>query len=466
MIVVYKKTAQRFVYSFIVSLLFLQASAQNHVYSLQELADSAIKKYPEVMRKQALVNSATAGITDAKHEALPFVKAHDQLNISTANGVPGTFMPMGIILPTAGGIRADNNYQAATGNIGMLYSEYELYNFGLTKARIEDAVAKQKLSVADVTKESYLLSYNIAKYYLELLRVYEQSNIELQNMKRYQALVTVIQAETNSGLKPGVDSSQALAELAKARINYNQRIGEAMQLEQQLFGLTGVKVSMENVDTSLNRFNQLVKDAVAINLVDTVNNPLISYYQQRRQAEISTANFIKKSYQPKITLAAGLWGRASSLDYTDTYNALSTGLGYQRFNYLAGIAFTYNLFDGIHRRDKLAVQKYKIRASEYEVEQQQLNLQTSLQQSFSRQQVAERNLIALPVELKSASDTYDQKMAQYKAGLINLIDLTNAAFVLYRSQGDYVQTLTDWVQSRLDQAAVAGSLNSFIQTLK
>ncbi|MFX7820725.1 TolC family protein, partial [Acinetobacter baumannii] len=55
-----------------------------------------------------------------------------------------------------------------------------------------------------------------------------------------------------------------------------------------------------------------------------------------------------------------------------------------------------------------------------------------------------QNLLQLPTQLKSAEDVYLQKTAQYKAGLVNLIDLTNATFVLYRSQTDYIEALNDY----------------------
>ena len=68
--------------------------------------------------------------------------------------------------------------------------------------------------------------------------------------------------------------------------------------------------------------------------------------------------------------------------------------------------------------------------------------------------------------LNAAANAYDQKLAQYKAGIINLVDLTNASFVLYRTQTDYVEALNDWLQAKLDKAAATGNLDPFIQSIK
>jgi hypothetical protein len=59
-----------------------------------------------------------------------------------------------------------------------------------------------------------------------------------------------------------------------------------------------------------------------------------------------------------------------------------------------------------------------------------------------------------------------QKSAQYKAGIINLVDLTNAGYVLYRAQSEYVQAVSDWLLANLDKAAANGNLDLFIQIIQ
>ena len=68
--------------------------------------------------------------------------------------------------------------------------------------------------------------------------------------------------------------------------------------------------------------------------------------------------------------------------------------------------------------------------------------------------------------MNSAHENYQQNLARYQAGLISLIDLTNASYVWYRSQTDYIETWSDWYLAQLDKAAAAGTLTTFIQTIK
>lgn len=434
-------------------------------YTLPELTDAAVHHLPAILQKQALVNSAKANITDARHTALPGLKLSDQMILASANGAPGTYLPIGAI-STAGAIRSSNLYQPATGNIAMLYGEYELVNFGLRKARVQDAVVNEQLAVSDLAKDQYLLKLQVGKLYFSILKDVYQLGVDKQNISRYSSIYTVIQALASSGIKAGVDSSLAQAELSKSRISYNQLTGEVQQLQQQLSFLTGIADSIM-IDTTVKRYTG-TPAAAWDNMADSAANPLTDYYRKQQDVYRAADNLIRKSYLPKILLAGGFWGRGTSLDYTDDYNykALSAGLGYQRFNYAVGLSFVYNLFDGVHRRDKLAVSKYRIQAGSYGLEQQQQSLNTVLRQSETAISTALHNLQELPAQLDAAANAYNQKLAQYKAGIINLVDLTNASFVLYRAQTDYVEALNDWLQANLDKAAATGNLDLFIQSVK
>jgi outer membrane protein TolC len=448
-------------------LVTVHATAQrNGGFSLLQLVDTATHYLPSLLQKQALVSSARANVTDARHTALPSLRVSDQLNISSANSLDGTYLPLGGTVSTSGAIRSSNVYQPATANIGMLYGEYELVNFGLRKARVNNALSNVSLSSSDYERELYLTKLRISQLYFTMLRNQFQLDIDAQNISRYRSIYTVIKAITQSGIRAGVDSSLAKAELSKAQISYNEVAGQITQLRQQMAMLTGIQADSLLIDTAYLQYAPGEKTGWDLSGVDTARNPLVDYYRKQRDLYTSTANLIKKSYLPKIMLAGGFWGRGSSIDYTDQYKALSTGLGFQRFNYAAGIAFVYNLFDGVHRKDKLAVNKYNMQASDYALQQQELALNTALQQAQTAINIAEKNLQELPVQLQAAKDAFEQKTAQYKAGVINLVDLTNASFVLYRAQIDYVQTMNDWLQANLNKAAALGNLDQFIQSVK
>ncbi|CAM4090808.1 Outer membrane protein TolC [Pedobacter westerhofensis] len=337
-------------------------------------------------------------------------------------------------------------------------------NFGLRGAKVGNAVASANLQQADFNKELYVLKLQLSKLYFNILKNTYQLHIDQENIRRYQSVMTIVNALSGSGIKPGVDSSMARAELSKVQISYNTHEGAVKKLQQQLSFLTGISASEINLDT-IRKDNEITAGRFYGNMNDTVSNPLISYYNQQHLLYKSAEKLVRKSYLPKIILAGGVWERGSSIQNSN-YRSLDAGLGYQRFTYGGGIAVTYDLFNIVHRRNKLSVSHFQTQAAEFQLRQQKQAISSATAEAVIAVSTAENNLRELPQQLKAAQAVYSQKVAQYKAGVIDLIDLTNASFLLYTSQLDYVETLNEWYQANLEKAASTGNLDQFIQTIK
>jgi len=144
--------------------------AQAKTISLKQAIDSAIQNYPELKARQLQIESAKMGLKDARDQRLPSLKLSDQLDLGTANSLPGSYFGFGLSPSTSGSIRASENTNEFSSNYGVAYLEYELFNFGLNSARIESAKSLINLNTADYNKESFLLQYQIAILYFDLLR--------------------------------------------------------------------------------------------------------------------------------------------------------------------------------------------------------------------------------------------------------------------------------------------------------
>jgi len=292
-----------------VNLLMAQEKA---TYSLTELVNSAKTHLPVLLQKQALVNSAKAGVTDARDSFLPKFTIGDEVSIGSSNDVEGGFLPVsGIIHPISGGIAAQNNYTAQSGMLGSVYAEYDLVNFGLRGAKVNNAIAYTDLQQADFDKSLYVIKMQIGKLYFNILKNNALLDIDRQNINRYQSVYSIIKALTGSGIKAGVDSSLAIAELSKTKVAYNQRYGIVGQLQQQLSFLTGIPVTQLNIDTSS---SQKLPELGSIyrSPADSINNPLLAYYSRQRNLYQTDEMLVKKATCLKLlwVLADGEKDRA------------------------------------------------------------------------------------------------------------------------------------------------------------
>ena len=439
------------------------------VIGLKQAIDSALKNYPGLLAKQMQLKSADLAVTDAKHQALPSLKIGEQLDMGTANSIGGSYFPMGIIPSTSGGIRTENNSDIASGNIAVGYAEYELFNFGLNHARVETAKASENIADADYKKTEYWLQYHVSQLYFDVLKYNLLSVIQQKNIDRYKVLSTYIKAYTNSGMKAGVDSSIANAEVSKAKIQYIQTVATLNQLKSELVFYTGLKNTFFNVDTTFYRLSPSMINQLQL-LVSgdstSLNNPVLNYYKSKWDYSIAQEKLIQKSFLPKVSLLGAAWTRGSSLSPKDEYSNLSSGLDYSRYNYMTGLAFTYNIIDVVHLRDKTAAQHFQTEAVNAELTEQKSLLTNQLNQADIAIKASLDKIKEIPVQLKASREAYAQKLAQYNAGLVNITDITNVSYLLYQSETDNVEAQSELMNTLLQKAVTNNTLNSFLNNFK
>jgi outer membrane protein TolC len=306
MVVSCKRAAGCFVRIILPMLLACSVSAQRATtYTLSELVDSASRHLPLLLEKQALVQSAQAGIKEARDAFLPQVNAVEELSAGSANDLEGPFLTIpGVIHPIGGGINATSNYQAVTGNMASLYGQYELVNFGLRGAKVASAKAFVGFTQADLEKERYQVKWEIGRIYFAIQKNRNQLAVDSEDMRRYQSMYEVSRALTGSGVNPGVDSSLARAGLSRTRINYNEAMGALRRLQLQLGYLTGIEAPEIPVDTAIRAqrpFEERTREGAAILEVTAPCG------RMRRYRSILEAGALREGWQKWLW-----WRRASA----------------------------------------------------------------------------------------------------------------------------------------------------------
>ena len=190
------------------------------------------------------------------------------------------------------------------------------------------------------------------------------------------------------------------------KINYRVYAGTCFvnDLREQLSYYTGIPSFRLPADT----LTLKEPDPAQSILSDTSgkeSNPLIAYYTSINKAYSSDERRISKSFQPTVSLVATAWTRASSITPDLDYKSLGTGLGVQRYNYLAGVTLQYDLFNGLHKKDRLEIARFQQQAVSYQLQQEVLALQSASNQADLAIHTAEVNLVELPIQINAARDT-------------------------------------------------------------
>jgi len=449
-------------------LLFMAITTnaqQSTTVTLKELLNKVDQKAPTLITDSAVILIRQAQAAETRSNWLPNLRLNYQADIGTSNNTTGPYFGFGIIPSSSGGIHNTNVTIAISDNLGIAALDWEVYNFGKYGAENKVANSDIKVEQNQFAQSKYELEAYTISNYLQLLRLQDFLGIQYRNIQRTQEIRRSIESLAKSGVRAGVDTSIAEAELSKARLNYIELNNQLKQMQLQLSEVSGIPYQSIVPDTTV-EMSLINQPAAYLFKPDTANHPLINFYRAEYQNSLQREDLVKKLYNPKISLEAAAWGRGSSVDASGQYNPLSTGYDFQRANYLVGVGISYNLFDLRRRQLKLRTQKASTDYAYKKLQEQQQALSISSSQADVEMQTALDRLKEIPNQLKAANDGYRQKLSLYKNGLTDIIELDAALNILYRAETDFMQAKYDYANALFQKAITENQVNSVLNFLK
>ncbi|WP_254659597.1 TolC family protein [Mucilaginibacter sp. PPCGB 2223] len=432
---------------------------------LKTLLGNVSKKAPGLITDSAVILIKQAQAAETRSNWLPNLRLNYQADIGTNNNDAGPYFGFGIIPSNSRGVRVDNNTATLSANVGVAALDWEIYNFGAYGAQNKVAGSDVQVQQNEFIQSKYQLQAYTIDNYLQLLRLQDFLDIQVRNIQRSQEIKRSVLSLAKSGVRPGVDTSIAEAELSKARLNYIELSNQLKQVQLQLSAVSGLPYQRIVPDTTA--ATKLIDNFMGRNVgtIDTASHPLINYYKSVYQNNLEREDLVKKSYNPKILLEGAVWGRGSSVDATDHFNSLSDGFGFNRDNYLVGLGISYNLFDLRRRKLKLSTQKTITDYSRKRLQEVSDMLAISVNQADEEMNTATQRLQEIPNQLRAANAGYRQKLSLYKAGLTDIIELNAALNILYRAESDYAAAKYSYSHALFQKAITGNNVGQILNSL-
>jgi len=449
-------------------LLFVAIFAnaqQSSPVTLKQLLTRVDQKAPQLLTDSAAILIRKAQAVETHSNWLPNLTLNYQADVGSSNNTTGPYFGFGIIPSSTGGVHGTNVTTALSDNLGIAALDWEVYNFGKYAAENRVANSDIKVEQNQFAESKYDLEAYTISNYLQLLRLQDFLSIQYRNIQRNQEIRRSIESLAVSGVKAGVDTSIAEAELSKARLDYIELNNQLKHVQLQLAAVSGFPYQSIVPDTTV-EMTLIDQPAAYLFPADTANHPLINFYRSVYENNLQRENLVKNLYNPKISLEAAAWGRGSSVDANGQYNSLSTGYGFQRSNYLVGVGISYNLFDLRRRQLKLRTQKASTDYAYKKLEEQKELLDISASQADVEMQTALDRLKEIPNQLRAANAGYRQQLSLYKNGLSNIVDLDAALNILYRAETDFMQAKYDYSNALFQKAITENQVNTVLNILK
>ncbi|QIP13758.1 TolC family protein [Spirosoma aureum] len=447
-----------------------QTNPVDSVLTLARALDLAVQNYPSIKNKLTETQATQADLAARKASFLPVASFQAQALYGTSNNVRGaTFPNEGSTNSVSSGVKANGpTTDAVWGSLSSLNVNWKAITFGRNKAELALSKSAIQRANADYYQELFVHRVRVADTYLMALIIDQTVKVQAANLARIDAFRTVMQANTRSGRRPGVDSVLADAEVAKARLLLIESRRIAQQQRVQLGEFMGLPGSTFRLDT--NTFQVALPPDFQFSAEKLANHPVLSYF--RRQIEFSQARVeaIRKSYLPAIALNGSFWARGSGISDNTTpegnfiYNpSLGAGLPFRVANYFVGVSTFWRFSDLFRTRQETKAQVMRTQGDQYQYDQEVLRIKAEQQTADLQIQNAYEAAQQAPVQLGAARAAYEQAQARYTAGLSNVYEFTQAFTLLNRAEIDQFVTTNNVWRALLLKSAAEGDLTNFIK---
>lgn len=449
-------------FSVIAVLVSIAASGQTR---LPELLDEGIRNYPGIKAALSEKEGRSKDVSVARSEYVPKVAVQHQYTYATSNSLAGAFYPNPAVISPSGSIRSDNINQATWGSYTSALIEWNAFNFGKVSTNVR--ASKKASEAADADYENELLQHKvrIADAYLLTLMYERLAKIQEVNLQRAETFHNIVNAGVNAGLRAGVDSSLAAAELVKAKLLLLQAVRERKTQALRMQELTGAR-SAEEITIDSMRFFSDLPPVIDTGAWELQSHPLLRYHRLQAESTHARSIAVKRSFLPSITLVGAAWARGSGIAADDSYHTdFAYGTKYRVHNYLLGVATRWTISDFVSSRQRFRAEEYRAIRDQERFSVQENFVHRQLNESLMQYELSIEQARTAPVQLKAAQDAYRQASARYESGLSDLPTLMQSIVTLNRAEADKAIAYMNVWRSLLAIAAAKGDFTIFMNAV-
>lgn len=432
--------------------LLLSASLPSfaqQTWSLKACLDYGLQHFGSVRIAQYQQETANEQARQALGTYLPQVSATG--NFTDNLKLQSTLLPAGFAGPEPKRISLGSKYQtvASAQLTQTIYDKAALLG-------LKAAEPNQKLADLSMRQTKEEIIYNIASNYYQVFIVKQQIALLKDNLDRTEKVLNVLRLQRDNGVIQPID-------VTNTEVTYNNTRSQLALSESNLaLALNRLKYQMGlSQDQDVNVSDSLLLRQTPQVEMSQFNAPgLVSYQKATTNLELQKLQLqrIKAGYQPTLSFTASYGSMALGNQFADGFRNF-TGFG------SVGLRLNVPIFDGFQRDAQYKQQRLTILTQEEQLRMnvaafglQFNNAQTQIQKTRTSIQNDERTV-------KQAQEVYNVVTLQYKQGTKSLTDLINADNSYRQAQSNYINSLINFYQARLDLEQSQGTLLTFYNQL-
>jgi outer membrane protein len=433
------------------------------VLSLSEAIQFGLNHYPAIRTAVARVSAAQSGVDLSRTAYLPRIEVGYQANRGTFNNVSGLWFFNAWTQPISGPDLGKRSSASAWGSSAGIGAGWEPFDFGLRAANVEAARSVERHAHAEISLTQLQVGAGVGEAFLTLVAAQETVQAMKADVERRQIFTDTVGVLVKNRLRPGVEASRAMAELAGARTRLiqaeqTQEIARARLAE--VLGVAGDRVDIQATPlVTLPRAASLEPTSLIAHPLAKTQEATAEVFRRRKEAW-------DRAWVPKVMVQGSFFGRGSGWDAQGNHASGLNGLGPDAANYAGGLTFSFSLFDVAAIRANRQTEAHREEAERARYAEVMQALRGADARARAVMDGARRVAENTPIQVDAAQQTEGQARARYQAGLANVVEVAEAQGLLVQaSVDDALARLGVW-HALLGSATALGNLQPFLDLLQ
>jgi TolC family type I secretion outer membrane protein len=408
--------------------------------SLQEAMDTALKQNPQVTQYRELMVAAKEGIGISRSAYFPQLSLRGDFYYGTAfsSSSAGATFQGGTVPGTSRPLSLTNNprdFYIYRFSLNQL-----IYDFGKTSGTVEQSTASYKASQEDYAASRQQVILDTRTAYFNYLAARRAVKVEEQNVRQNQELLKQAQGFYQVGLRAKIDVTKAEANLYQAESNLIRAKNAAEVGRVDLMKALGLKswpyADVEDI-LEVSPRPVVLEDLKAQALRQRPEIQRNRAQQQRDQAAIQVA---QAGYFPTLSSNSAYGWQGSGYPLDD--------------NWWLGMGVSFPLFEGGRTLYSVRQAKAQFRSTLANADVLTLDVLKEVEQSYLDLKAAWEVIRSTKKAREAAEENLRLAWGRYRAGVGNIIEVTDAQTQFARADLEYVRALLEYriVEARLDKA--------------
>lgn len=390
---------------------------------------------PEIRQALAEIASREAEARVPRAGWLPRASMQAQWLVGTNNTTTSSYINVhGVEIPRVSStpVTANTNWTPSPSAVVAATVSQQIFDFGRLAAQTAVADALTDVARAGAATVQLDSELRVEEGFNAVLAAKHILTATQQAYKRAEAHSRLADTGVRSGMRPPIERTRAQADLAQAEVQRTRAEAGLTTAQAGLAAAVGSSELVLDAAELLPTERPFPGLEEALRLADEYSPEVVAALARLRASSAETSA-LTRELLPNVYFSGSLWGNAGGAPVNNVEPPVGGGWLPSVGNYSLSLVLQWNLLDPV-----MLARRSASRSREH-VEQAAINVTRreivlTVQRSYLDLRAAQKTLPGLMARVVASKANLDQAEARFRAGLGNIVELTDAEALLVTSE--------------------------------